>query len=180
MRYAELSLLAGAMLIVSLAARSAALEQPPAADPLEAAASRETLEIAAESAELDPASGALRLSGNVTLQSSALVLSSARVEVRYAAGDRARPRWLKGEGGVELRLKATRARAQTFELEVDTHTLTLGGGVQLEMGGASANAERASVDTRTGRVSLQRVRATFALPAPTETRPAAGDKQSTR
>jgi lipopolysaccharide export system protein LptA len=180
MRYAELPLLVGALLVSLGSSSPAPAVSPPGASPLEPAASRETLEISAESAELDPASGALRLSGNVTLQASALVLSSERVEVRYAAGDRANPRWIKGEGGVELRLKATRARAQTFELDADTHTLTLGGGVELDWGGASARAERASVDTRSGRLSLQRVRATLALPAPGETLPPAGHKQSTR
>jgi lipopolysaccharide export system protein LptA len=171
MRYAELPLLAAA-LAVTLGLDAPALEAAPSTRPPEALAPAETLEISAESAELDPASGALRLNGRVTLQASALALSSERVEVRYATGDRARPRWIKGDGGVEARLPTTRARAQSYELDVDAHTLTLSGAIQLDLSGAAARAERAVVDTRTGRLSLQRVRATLALPTPVPTLPA--------
>ncbi len=110
------------------------------------------LAIRAERVDLDPERGTAVLQGDVEVTVGDLSLRCPAVELRYDRS--ARVESARGTGGVVARYKAFEATAPTLDLDVDTHELRLTGGVRLTHGRGWMTAERATIDTRTGKVAL--------------------------
>jgi lipopolysaccharide export system protein LptA len=92
-------------------------------------------------AELDPQTGVLVLTGEVSVRLERLELASRRMEVRYEDG--AALRTLRGEGEVSVRVGDTRATAARFDLDLPRQRLVLEGPVHVDVAGGWTNAERA-------------------------------------
>lgn len=114
-------------------------------------------------AELDPRTGVLVLTGEVSVRLERLELASRRMELRYEEG--ANLRSLRGEGEVSMRLADTKATAARFELDLARQRLVLDGPVRIDVAGGWTNAERAEIDTRSGRLTLHRVQGSLPLAA---------------
>lgn len=114
-------------------------------------------------AELDPQTGVLVLTGDVSVRLERLELAARRMEARYERG--ADLRSLHGEGEISVRLGDTTASAGRFELDLLRQRLVLGGPVRIEVAGGWTSAERAEIDTRSGRLTLHRVQGSLPLAA---------------
>lgn len=106
-------------------------------------------------AELDPATGELVLTGDVAMRLERLELGARRMRVHHESGTA--PRSLSGEGHVSVRIGATSATAQRFELDLRGQRLSLEGPVRVSVAGGWTQAERAEVDTHSGKLTLHRV-----------------------
>ncbi len=112
-------------------------------------------------AELDPATGMLVLTGEVTVRLERLELAARRMEARYEIG--ADLRSLRGEGEVSVRFAETSATATRFELDLVRQRLVLVGPVRISVAGGWTNAERAEIETRSGKLTLHRVQGSLPL-----------------
>ena len=154
------------MFPVVLAASSGATDSssstPPAgavAAPTPAAA--RDVQWRASLAELDPQTGVLVLTGEVSVRLQRLELTSRRMEMRYEEG--ANLHSLRGDGEVSMRLGDTRATATRFELDLPRQRLVLDGPVRIDVAGGWTNAQRAEIDTLSGKLTLHRVQGSLPL-----------------
>jgi lipopolysaccharide export system protein LptA len=141
--------------VVTVAPAAAAVQPTPAV---------QDVQWSARLAELDPQSRVLVLTGEVSVRLERLELAARRMEARYERG--ADLRVLRGEGEVSVRLDNTTATAGRFELDLLRQRLVLGGPVRIEVAGGWTSAERAEIDTRSGRLTLHRVQGSLPLAPP--------------
>ena len=150
----------------ALAASAVVVEPLPAsADPL-AALGGESIEVSADLLDVDVGTGTATLTGNVRLARGELKVACPRIEVKY--DDHPRVTWARGSGGVQADIKGVHAEAPEVELDLARHTLDLRGGVKLTRGQGWLQAEQASIDTKSARVTLKDVKGAIpvALPKP--------------
>lgn len=121
----------------------------------------DSVEWRASLAELDPATGVLVLTGDVLVRLERVELGARRMTARYEAG--ADLRTLSGEGEVSVRVGETTGTAARFELDFGGQRLALEGPVRISVAGGWTNAERAEIDTRSGKVTLHRVQGRLPL-----------------
>lgn len=157
----------GTVAFVALASGAALLAGGDAvrADPL-AALGGESVEVSADQLEVDVGAGTATLVGNVRLARGELKVACPRIEVKY--DEQPRVTWARGVGGVQADIKGVHAEAPEVELDLARHTLDLRGGVRLTRGQGWLQAEQASIDTRSAKVTLKDVRGAIpvARPAP--------------
>jgi len=96
------------------------------------------------------------LTGNVTARLGELEVRCPTVELSYDESPRVK--WAKGKGGITARFKGIEATAAAVELDAPARSVALSGGVRLSRGKGWITAERAVIDTATGKVSLQEVK----------------------
>ena len=137
--------------------------RPVFADP---AAGGDPVELAAEQLEVDVPAGTAILTGHVSLVRGALRVECPRIDVRYDEAPRVT--WAKGSGGVTADIRGVHAEAPEVELDLARHTLELRGGVRLTRGQGWLNAERATIEITTAKVTLKDVKGSLpvALPKP--------------
>jgi lipopolysaccharide transport protein LptA len=135
------------------------------ADPL-AGIGGDALEIKADQIDVDVPAGTAVLTGHVNLTKGALHVECPRIEVRY--DDAPRVTWAKGSGGVTADIKGVHAEAPEVELDLGRRMLELRGGVRLSRGQGWLNADRASIEITTAKVTLKDVKGSIpvALPKP--------------
>jgi lipopolysaccharide export system protein LptA len=126
----------------------------------------DVLEIAAERIEVDVPAGTAVLTGHVSLAKGALRVECPRIDVKYDEAPRIT--WAKGSGGVTADIRGVHAEAPEVELDLAKHVIELRGGVRLTRGQGWINADRASIETKTAKVTLQDVRGSIpvAMPKP--------------
>ena len=110
----------------------------------------ETLDVRADSLEVDIARGSALLDGNVHAVLGDLEVDCARVEVRYDGAPNVR--WAKGTGGVTARAKGFAATATALEVDVVRRNVRLEGQVRLSRGKGWVTVSRAGAGStrRTG------------------------------
>jgi lipopolysaccharide export system protein LptA len=133
------------------------------ADPL-AALGGETLDVRADQLDVDVHAGTAVLTGNVTLVKGGLKVACPKLEVRY--DDAPRVTWAKGSGGVKADIKGVHAEAPEVELDLAKHQLDLRGGVRLARGQGWLEAEKATIEIGTGKVTLKDVKGSIPVGAP--------------
>jgi lipopolysaccharide export system protein LptA len=124
--------------------------------PGRAAAPVDPLDMAADRLDLDVAAKTAVLTGHVRVKKGAVTVSCPRVDVRY--DEVPNVTWVKGSGGVVATVEGVRAEAPEVELDVNRQVLELRGGVRLARGGGWLTAERASIEVASGRVSMSEVK----------------------
>jgi lipopolysaccharide transport protein LptA len=129
--------------------------EPPDAAPLA---------MAADKLDLDIEAGTAVLTGHVKLTRGALTLSAPRVDVRYDHVPHVT--WAKGSGGVVAEVKGVRAEAPEVELDLGARAMEMRGRVRITRGEGWLEAERASVNIATGRVTLTDVKGSIPIPNP--------------
>jgi lipopolysaccharide export system protein LptA len=155
-----IALVAGGIVAIALGTRGTAR-----ADPL-AGIGGEALDITADSLEVDVPAGTAVLTGHVSLIKGVLKVECPRIDIKYDEAPHVK--WAKGSGGVTAEIRGVHAEAPEVELDLARHVLELRGGVRLTRGQGWLNAERASIEISSAKVTLKDVRGSLpvALPKP--------------
>jgi len=131
--------------------------RPLAADTTQAPAKKQdALTMSADSVEIDAEAKTAVLTGHVKLTRGDLTLACPRVDARF--GQESHVTWAKGTGGVVAEVKGVRAEAPSAEIDLAAKTVALAGGVKLTQGEGWMTAERATIHTDTGKVTLTDVK----------------------
>src|SRR5437899_403714 len=135
------------------------------ADPL-AGIGGDALDLTADKLEVDLPAGTAILTGHVTLVRGALRVDCPRIDVRYDEAPHVT--WAKGSGGVSADIRGVHAEAPEVELDLTKHVLELRGGVRLTRGQGWLNADKATIEISTAKVTLKDVKGSLpvALPKP--------------
>jgi lipopolysaccharide export system protein LptA len=135
------------------------------ADPL-AASAGDALDLTADKLEVDVPAGTAILTGHVTLVRGSLRVDCPRIDVRYDEAPRVT--WAKGSGGVTADIRGVHAEAPEVELDLARHILELRGGVRLTRGQGWLNADKATIEIASAKVTLKDVKGSLpvALPKP--------------
>lgn len=154
----------GSILALALVAVLFAVPGTPArADPLGVIAG-ETLDVTADTLNVDVDKGTAVLQGDVRAKLGNLVVLCPKVEVRYDKAPRVR--WARGTGGVTARVKGIEAKASVVEVDVARRRVKLSGGVRLTRGRGWLRAQYATIDIATRKVSLRGVKGSIPVEAP--------------
>jgi lipopolysaccharide transport protein LptA len=126
----------------------------------------ELIELTADQLEVDIPAGSAVLTGHVSLVRGSLRVECPRIDVRYDEAPRVT--WAKGSGGVTAEIRGVHAEAPEVELDLARHVLELRGGVRLTRGQGWLNAERATIEIASAKVTLKDVKGSLpvALPKP--------------
>lgn len=133
------------------------------ADPL-AVVAGETLDLKADKLDVDIEKGSALLTGNVTAVMGELSVSCPTIEIRYDEAPKVR--WAKGTGGVKASMKGIAARAESVEVDVTARAIKLAGSVRLTRGKGWIEAERATIDIGTRKVTLVEVKGSIPVEPP--------------
>jgi lipopolysaccharide transport protein LptA len=143
--------LAAFVLLVALTATSPRL----AADPLQGLGDG-AIDMSADRLELDIEARTGVLSGHVKLTKGTLAVTCPEVRVRY--DEDSRVIWARGSGGVVAEVKGVRAEAPEVEIDLETETIELRGGVRLSRGRGWLTAERATIHIATSKITMSAVK----------------------
>lgn len=124
----------------------------------------ETLDLRADSLEVDMARGSALLEGKVHATLGDLQLDCEKVEVRY--DDAPNVRWAKGSGNVSARAKGFSATAATIEVDVGRRSVRLAGSVKLARGRGWVTADVATIDLSTRKITLNDVEGSIPVQTP--------------
>jgi lipopolysaccharide export system protein LptA len=135
------------------------------ADPL-AGIGGDSLDLAADKLEVDIPAGTAVLTGHVTLVRGSLRVDCPRIDVKYDEAPHVT--WAKGSGGVSADIRGVHAEAPEVELDLAKHVLELRGGVRLTRGQGWLNADKATIEISSAKVTLKDVKGSLpvALPKP--------------
>ncbi|MCC6644483.1 MAG: hypothetical protein IT374_02795 [Polyangiaceae bacterium] len=151
-------------LALAAAGGSAALARPSVFE-----AGGEPVSVTAERLEADLSGKTVSLSGAVTLRRGELSLRAPRVEARLRDGGQVA--WARASGGVRLEHQGSHAEAEEVEVDLADRRVELRGRVVVGRGASRVEAERATLDLATSRLSLSQVRGTLAPPAASSAAP---------
>jgi lipopolysaccharide export system protein LptA len=135
------------------------------ADPL-AGIGGDALDLTADKLEVDIPAGTAVLTGHVTLVRGSLRVDCPRIDVKYDEAPHVT--WAKGSGGVTADIRGVHAEAPEVELDLAKHVLELRGGVRLTRGQGWLNADKATIEIASAKVTLKDVKGSLpvALPKP--------------
>ena len=124
----------------------------------------QTLDVKADTLDVDINKGRATLQGDVHATLGELTVVCPKVEMAYDEAPQVR--WARGTGGVEARVQGIVARAAVVEVDVPKRKVELSGGVRLTRGKGWVEAERATIDIATYRVSLHEVKGSIPVKPP--------------
>jgi lipopolysaccharide transport protein LptA len=151
--------LALALLAVALAAAPAA----SAGDPLlEVGGDAMTLQ--ADKLDVDVGAGSAVLTGSVTVAKGDLKVHCPRLDVRFDTSPHLI--WARGSGGVAANVRGVHAEAPEVELDLTKQLVELRGGVRLTRGAGWIQADKASIDIATAKVTATQVKGSIPVPKP--------------
>ncbi|MDX2052003.1 MAG: LptA/OstA family protein [Polyangiaceae bacterium] len=137
--------------------------QPAQADPL-AVVAGQSLDVQAEKLDVNIAEGTALLEGDVHVTLGELQVACAKVEIRYDEAPQVK--WARGSGGVTAKLRGIEAKAKSLEVDVAGKRLTMSGDVRLSRGKGWVEAEKASINIVTQKVTLEGVRGQIPVETP--------------
>lgn len=123
----------------------------------------EVLDVSAKHLDVDLSKGAARLEGEVRVKLGELDLSCDRVDIKY--DDAPMVRWARGSGNVRASIRGITATAQSLEVEIPERRAGLVGNVRISRGRGWIQAEHASIDLPTGRITLDEIRGSIPIEA---------------
>lgn len=135
--------------------------RPVAADPLLAVAGGEVT-VAADSLDVDVEAGTAVLTGAVSLSRGEMTVRCPRIDLRFDHTPHLT--WAKGSGGVAADVRGVHAEAPEVELDLVKQTLELRGGVRLKRGQGWLQADRATIDMATAKVTASQVKGAIPVP----------------
>ncbi|MBI3203380.1 MAG: hypothetical protein IT377_18100 [Polyangiaceae bacterium] len=156
--------LLGGLVCAAVLATASAVVTPAAAGPL-AVVEGEKLDIKANQLDIDIDKGTALLEGNVEAKLGELTVTCPKVEIRYDQAPRVR--WVKGSGGVRARVKGIDATASSVAVDLAKREVTLSGGVRLARGKGWVEADKATIDLATKKLTLQDVKGSIPVEPPT-------------
>ncbi len=112
--------------------------------------------------DVDVSAGSAILTGNVSLAKGDLHVNCPRIEVKFDTTPHVS--WARGSGGVAADVRGVHAEAPEVELDLTKQVLELRGGVRLTRGQGWLQAEKASIDIATAKVTLSQVKGSIPVP----------------
>jgi len=123
---------------------------------------RGDVNVQADLLEVDVASGSALLTGQVVLGKGDMSVRCPRVELTFDSSPHIKT--ARGSGGVVADVRGVHGEAPEVELDLKRHVLELRGGVKLSRGQGWLQAERASIELSTGKVSATHVKGSIPVP----------------
>jgi lipopolysaccharide transport protein LptA len=143
---------------------SAATQQPaPPADQPLLEVGGDAMGIQAEKLDVDVTAGEAVLTGKVTIAKGDLKVSCPRIDVKFNTTPNIT--WARGSGGVMADVRGVHAEAPEVELDLVKQLLELRGGVRLTRGQGWLQAERATIDIASAKVTLTQVKGSIPVPS---------------
>lgn len=121
----------------------------------------EALDVSAKQLDVDLARGVAKLEGEVHVKLGELDVSCDRVDIRY--DDAPMVRWARGSGNVKAAIRGITATAQSLEVEIPERRASLVGNVRIARGRGWIQADHATIDLPTGRITLDEIRGSIPL-----------------
>jgi lipopolysaccharide export system protein LptA len=118
--------------------------------------------IQADKLELDVAGGTALLTGQVVLTKGELSVRCPRVDLKFDATPHLE--WAKGSGGVVADVRGVHAEAPEVELDVRKQVLQLRGGARISRGQGWIQADKATIELATARVTATQVKGSIPVP----------------
>jgi len=131
------------------------------ADPLLDVA-RGDVSVQADRLELDVAAGAAVLTGQVVLSKGDLAVRCPKFELKFDSSPHLN--WAKGSGGVVADVRGVHGEAPEVELDLKKQILELRGGVKLSRGQGWIQADKATIELATGKVTATQVKGSIPVP----------------
>jgi len=116
----------------------------------------------ADKLEVDVASGTAILTGKVVLQKGDMSVRCPRVDLKFDSNPHLR--WAKGSGGVVADVRGVHAEAPEVELDLVKQILEMRGGVKLSRGQGWIQADQATIELATARVTATQVKGSIPVP----------------
>jgi lipopolysaccharide export system protein LptA len=151
-------------LVVGALLLGVGISSPSTADPILAVGGGDALSLQADQLDIDVSAGDAVLTGNVTLAKGDLRVSCPRIELRFDPSPHVK--WARGSGGVAADVRGVHAEAPDVELDLQKQLLDLRGGVRLTRGQGWLQADRATIDVATGKVTMSQVKGSVPVPPP--------------
>ena len=120
--------------------------------------------VQAEKLELDVATGSAILTGQVVLSKGDLNVRCPRVELKFDTSPHLN--WAKGSGGVVADVRGVHGEAPEVELDLKKQVLELRGGVKLSRGQGWIQADKATIELGSGKVTATQVKGSIPVPKP--------------
>ncbi len=124
----------------------------------------QSLDVRADHLDVDIAKGTAVLKGNVRAVLGDLELECGKIDVRYDEAPVVR--YARGSDAVTVRLNGIEAKASTIEVDVARRSVRLQGGVKVSRGRGWVTAEAAQIDLATRHVTLDAVKGSIPVQAP--------------
>lgn len=118
--------------------------------------------VAADSLDVDVEAGTAVLTGAVSLSRGEMTVRCPRIDLRFDHTPHLT--WAKGSGGVAADVRGVHAEAPEVELDLVKQTLELRGGVRLKRGQGWLQADRATIDMATAKVTASQVKGAIPVP----------------
>lgn len=118
--------------------------------------------VQADKLEVDVAAGSALLTGQVVLTKGDLGVRCPRVELKFDSTPHLM--WAKGSGGVVADVRGVHGEAPEVELDLRKQTLELRGGVKLSRGQGWIQAEKATIELATAKVTATQVKGSLPVP----------------
>ena len=148
------------LLFVLLATGGTAVTEAHADPLLEVGPGNVTVQ--ADQLEVDVAAKTAILTGNVQLQKGDLSVKCPRVDLKFDTTPHVT--WIKGSGGVAADVRGVHAEAPEVELNLSKQILELRGGVKLSRGQGFIQADHATIDLATAKVTATQVKGSVPVP----------------
>ncbi len=120
------------------------------------------MNVEAERLDVDVNAGEAVLTGKVILSKGDLKVSCPRIDLKFNTSPHIT--WAKGSGGVQADVRGVHAEAPEVELDLVKQSLELRGGVRFTRGQGWLQAEKATIDIATAKVSLTQVKGSLPVP----------------
>ena len=149
---------------LAIIAALAALLVPAAsaADPILGVGGGDAMNLQADRLDVDVNAGEALLTGNVSLSKGDLKVSCPRIDLKFDNSPHVK--WARGSGGVSADVRGVHAEAPEVELDLAKQVLELRGGVRLARGQGWLQADRATIDIASGKVSMSQVKGSVPVP----------------
>jgi lipopolysaccharide transport protein LptA len=122
----------------------------------------ETIGLETDRLEVDVAAGTALLEGHVNLTKGDLKVSCPKVDLAFDTSPKVK--WVKASGGVAADVRGVHAEAPEAYVDLEKKHLELKGGVKLQRGGGLLEAEKATIDLTSGKVTLTKVKGSIPVP----------------
>lgn len=118
--------------------------------------------VQADKLELEVAEGTAVLTGQVVLTKGDLTVRCPRIDLKFDGTPHLN--WLRGSGGVVADVRGVHGEAPEVELDVRKQVLELRGGVRLSRGQGWIQADKATIELATARVTATQVKGSIPVP----------------
>ncbi len=147
---------------VAFALLLTAVPSPSAADAILGVGGGDALSLQADQLDIDVSAGDAVLTGNVTLAKGDLKVACPRIELKFDTTPHVK--WARGSGGVSADVRGVHAEAPEVELDLAKQVLELRGGVRLTRGQGWLQADKATINIDTAKVTMSQVKGSVPVP----------------